>query len=255
MNIKDLLSKFGFASILFLLGLVLLIVAASQGQNIKVLLGVGVITLSAALIALSNAGIMKIKIVIPVVVVIMAASVSFAWMDYASIQGNLEFMAEQDRREVKVVEKLKDIRAAQISYKGNYGRYASSFEALISHFNNDSMTVIRANGFVPDTLTEMRAVELGIVTRDTIKIGIRDTLFDIGYNIDSLQYVPFSDGQKFELKAGEIEKNKLKVQVFEAFAGNGKILHGLNLNEFYIEEADGLSVGSMTEPHTRGNWE
>ena len=155
MNIRDLLSKFGFASLLFILGLGLLIVAFSQGQNGSVLLGIGVITLSAVLIALSNAGIIGIKMVIPFVVLMILGSLAFAWLDYSSIQGNLKFNAERSRREAVVVKRLMDIRSAQVSFKNNYGKYASTFDMLIHHFNNDSMTVIKADGFVPDTLTEI----------------------------------------------------------------------------------------------------
>ena len=254
-NIKDLISRYGFATLLFIIGLALFIVASLGGQNSSVLIGVSVISVSAVLIALSNAGIISIKLVLPVVAVVVLGAISFAWMDYDSVQDKLDFMAAQRSREVKVVEKLKDIRTAQISYKGVYGKYASNFAALSEHFYNDSMTVIKADGFVPDSLTEAKAVELGIVIRDTLKISIRDTLFTPNYPIDSLQYIPFSNGQVFKLEAGIVEKNKMKVQVFEAFAGNGKILTGLDLGEQYIDETEGLSVGSMTDPHTRGNWE
>ena len=81
------------------------------------------------------------------------------------------------------------------------------------HIKNDSMPVIKAIGFVPDTLTEAKAVELGIVTRDTLLISVRDTLFPKNYSVDSLRYVPTSDGKEFDMNAGEIEKNQLPKQI------------------------------------------
>ena len=249
------MSKFGFAALLFVLGLILLISAASEEQNGLVLAGVVVVMVSSVLVALFNAGILKLNLLLVFVGITFLGALYFAWLDYDSIQNKLDFIKVQKYRESKVVERLIDIRTAETSYKKLYGEYSNNFDALINHVKNDSMPVIKAIGFVPDTLTELKAVELGIVTRDTLLISLRDTLFPKNFPIDSLRYVPFSGGQEFELQAGEIEKNKLMVKVFEAFASNEKILTGLNLTEEYIDLKDGLRVGSMTDPHTRGNWE
>ena len=252
---KELVSKFGFAALLIVLGLLTLFVALSDGQNSLVILGLVTVILCAILIALNNSGVIPLKFTTILIFALVFGSATFAWLDYDSVQNKLEFIAEQEKRETDVVQRLMDIRSAQVSYKKLYGSYASNFDALINHVKNDSMPVVKAIGFVPDTLTEAKAVELGIVTRDTLLISVRDTLFPRDYPIDSLRFVPNSGGQEFELQSGEVEKNKLKVKVFEAFATNEKILHGMNLSEEYIDLKDGLRVGSMTEPHTRGNWE
>ena len=254
-DFKGLISKFGFAGFLLLIGILLFVVAMNGGQNGLVLGGIVAVIVSAVLISLFNAGILKLNTLLIFIAVVFAGAAYFAWLDYDSVQNKLEFVKVQKYRESRVVERLMDIRTAQTSYKKLYGAYAGNFDALIAHVKNDSMPVVKAIGFVPDTLTELKAVELGIVTRDTLLISIRDTLFPRNYAIDSLRYVPFSEGQEFKLEAGEIEKNKLMVKVFEAFASNDKILKGLNLSEEYIDLNDGLRVGSMTEPHTRGNWE
>ena len=254
-NFKDILSRYGFATLLFILGVIVLSLAVSNQQNSTVIISIVAIISSAILIALNNSGILPLKLVSVVVAVLVIASLGFAWMNYDSIQDKLDFIKIQEKREAKVVERLIDIRSAQASYKKLYGKYAGNFDDLINHVKNDSMPVIKAIGFVPDTLTEAKAVELGIVTRDTLLISVRDTLFPANYHIDSLRYIPNSGDQEFRLESGEIEKNKLTVQVFEAFASNEKILHGLDLSEEYIELDKGLSVGSMIDPHTRGNWE
>jgi len=254
-NIKDNLSKYGFALIIVILGIILFALAVSSGQNPLVMVGIATIILCAALIALSNSGVIPIKFTVVMVGALILCSIGYSWLDYNSIQNKIRFIVEQDRREAVVVERLKDIRSAQVSYKKIYGEYANSFDKLISHVMLDSIPVVKAIGNVPDSLTEPEAVELGIVTRDTFLISVRDTLFASNYSVDSLRYVPFSEGEEFTLQSGEIEKNKLTVRVFEAFASNDKILHGMNLSEEYIDLTNGLRVGSMTEPHTRGNWE
>lgn len=254
-NIKGILSKYGFAALIILLGIILMYIALTGGQNNLVLMGIVTVILTSALIALNNSGIIPLKFTAILVVLLVFGTLVFAWLDYDSVQNKLKFIENQKKREAKVVKRLMDIRSAEVSYKKLYGEYASNFDALINHVKNDSMPVVKAIGTVPDTLTEAKAVEMGIVTRDTLMISVRDTLFPKGFAIDSLRYVPNSGGQEFELKAGQVEKNKLQVKVFEAFATNEKILFGLDLSEDYIDLTEGLRVGSMTEPHTRGNWE
>lgn len=252
---KNLLSKYGFASLIILAGLILLISAISSGQNTLVIVGVITIMLSAALAALSNSGVLPVKVTGILVGITVVASIYFVWLDYSSVKDKLEFIKTQKEREAEVVKRLIDIRSAEQSYKKLYGAYTDNFDALIQHVMNDSMPVVKAIGAVPDSLTELEAVDMGIVTRDTLLISVRDTLFPKNYAVDSLRYVPNSGGQEFRLRAGEVEKNQLKVKVFEAFASNDKILYGLDLSEESVNVNDGLHVGSMEEPHTRGNWE
>lgn len=254
-DIKGLISKFGFSSLLFILGMLLFIVAVSGGQNGYVLIGIVTIVISSVLISLSNVGIISIKLLMPIIALVVLGAAFLAWLDYDSVQNKLEFVKKQDYREAKVVARLMNIRSAQVTYKQVHREYAGTFDALINHVKFDSISVVKAMGFVPDSLTELKAVELGIVTRDTLKISVRDTLFGKNFYVDSLRFVPLSNGQEFKLESGEIERNKLKVKVFEAFASFDKILYGMDLSEEYIDVEDGLRVGSMTDPHTRGNWE
>jgi hypothetical protein len=195
----------------------------------------------------------EMKLVIQGVLAI--AAVVLAWMIYDTIDSKIEFQKIAEKRKHKVVERLKDIRTAQISYKSTKGTYAKNFNQLVDFIKNDSMSYIKAIGTVPDTLTEVKAVEMGIVIRDTFKIAVRDTLFPANYPVDSLAYIPFSNQEQFQMDAGQIEKNKLTVQVFEAFAEYNKIYYGLNLSNENIKAGEGLRVGSMNDPSTTGNWE
>ena len=178
-----------------------------------------------------------------------------AWLVYDTIDSKIEFQKITEKRKSVVVERLKDIRSAQQAYKSVKGRYAKDFETLLNFVKTDSLPVVKAIGTVPDTLTEQEAIQMGLVIRDTALVAVRDTLFAPQYPIDSLPYVPFSNNEKFEMDAGAIEKNKLMVQVFEAFASYNKIYYGLDLSNENIKPNEGLRVGSMTEATTTGNWE
>ena len=63
------------------------------------------------------------------------------------------------------------------------------------------------------------------------------------YAIDSLAYVPFGNGVKFELSAGTINKSKITVPVFEA------------KDPKPYDPNDPLVIGSMFEAHLNGNWQ
>jgi hypothetical protein len=119
-----------------------------------------------------------------------------------------------------------------------------------------------AMGSVPDTLSEEEAVKMGLVTRDTIYLNVKDSIYSPNYlkgrksafYIDSLPYIPFGQGVIFDFDAGEVEKGKVKVKVFEVFASFELIYLGLNTENESIDLGDGLRVGSMFEPSTSGNW-
>jgi len=55
----------------------------------------------------------------------------FAYQIYNSINAPIYFNEIKNERYLKVIEKLKDIRNAQIAYKSVNGVYADNFESLI----------------------------------------------------------------------------------------------------------------------------
>jgi len=202
------------------------------------------------------------KIVIQIVLAIVI--IVLAYFIYKGIEKPIIFEKKKEVRYKAVVQKLKDIRKAQLAFKDLKGEFAANFDTLISCLKTDSMPIVLAIGNVPDTLSEKQAVELGLVTRDTTRIALVDTIFKPGYNIDSLGYIPFTNEQ-FVMGNGEIvTASKVKVKVFEASALYSVFLKGLdrqliiNLNDEKRKNKlfPGLKVGSLTETtNNAGNWE
>jgi hypothetical protein len=182
-----------------------------------------------------------------------------------SIMKPIRFNREKNERYDATIERLKDIRKAQVAFKSRHDRYTGSFDTLISFLKTDSFRVVRAIGVVPDTLTEEQALEKGLIVRDTTKISVMDSLFSHTYPVDSLRYVPFADTATFKMGAGTIEtESTVKVKVFEAKVPNDVLLQGLdkqlvtNLNKEKekITGYPGLKVGSLEEAtNNAGNWE
>ena len=146
-----------------------------------------------------------------------------------------------------------NITDAEKQFKQEKGRYAANFPELINFIQNDSLTFVKAIGNVPDSLTEVEAVEQGIVIRDTSLVPA-SSIFPANFIADSMRYVPFSGGDEFRMQAGVIEKNKVNVNVFEVSTTLEKVFTGLETKNENIKLTDEIKVGSMNEPITTGNW-
>ncbi len=190
--------------------------------------------------------------------------IGLSYLLVESIMTPIRFQKEQKKRYAVVVQNLKDIRTAENAFKDVYGRYTGSFDTLINFIETDSFPVLFKKGEIPEDMlgkiTEAEAIKKGLIIRDTVRINVKDSIFGADYIVDSIKYIPFSNGKMFWLGAGEVETgSKLKVKVFTAKAPSKYILQGLdkqqiiNLNDGL--EYPGLKVGSLTEPNTAGNWE
>ncbi|MCG6186416.1 hypothetical protein [Maribellus maritimus] len=204
-------------------------------------------------------------------ILLFIVAVVLAYMIYQSIQRPIDFQKAQKARYDVTIEKLKDIRKAQLAFKDVYGRYTGSWDTLIDFVKYDSVRNVRKIGELTDSMieegiSEKKAIQMGLLIRDTIKESVLESLFGKGYNADQLKYVPIPDTQaEFHLGATVITTGSgIKVPVFEAKAHNNIILNDLdrqlviNMNDQSRtnEKYPGLKVGSLTEAiNNAGNWE
>jgi type II secretory pathway pseudopilin PulG len=194
-------------------------------------------------------------------IALLVAIVLLSFFIYESIMTPIRFNKEKDKRYAKTIERLKDIRTAQIAYRSENNKFTGSFDTLINFIKNEKFNVIRQIGSMDDSV----AVAKGLVRRDTVRISVLDSLFKKGYPVDSLRYVPFTGGAQFEMGAGDLPTGSgLVIKVFEAKVHNDILLKGLdrqlvvNLNDLRkkLERYPGLQVGSLTQATNHaGNWE
>ena len=197
-----------------------------------------------------------VRVVVQVVLAI--AAVALTYMIYKGIMKPIDFESERQARYDDVINRLKDIRTAEVAYKSVYQKYTGSFDTLIHFVKTDSFPVEFKEGSLDDSI----AVAKGLIRRDTIYVPVRDSLFAKGYVYDSLRYLPHSGGKEFSLQAGTITtQSKLVIHVFEANALNFEILKGMNrqliinLNDI-AKDFKGLRFGNMKEANNNaGNWE
>jgi hypothetical protein len=65
----------------------------------------------------------------------------FSYMVYSSINAPIQFNEVKNERFLKVIDKLKDIRNAQIAYKSVNGVYADNFDGLIKFIDTAQYTL------------------------------------------------------------------------------------------------------------------
>ena len=204
-------------------------------------------------------------------VLLFIAAVALAYFIYQSIQRPIVFEKERAARYSATIERLKDIRKAQIAFKEVNGRFTGDWDTLINFVKYDSLRIVRRIGNLTDSMvekgiTERKAMQMGLIIRDTIRESVLHSVFGDNYNVDQLKIVPVPDTTAyFYLGATVITTGSgIKVPVFEARAHNNVVLRDLdrqlviNLNDQrrVQNRYPGLKVGSLTETHNNaGNWE
>jgi len=154
---------------------------------------------------------MKLKII---QIALMIVVVVLAYFIYETIQTPVRFNNEKNRRAEVVIQDLKDIRQVQQIYKTLHNNFTSSFDTLINFMRTGKIPVVSIK-FDPKDTTLTRTIS------DTIAyVTVADSLFSKrkGFNIQDLQYIPFSDGKKFEMSAGKINKGGVMVPVYTVIA-------------------------------------
>jgi len=204
------------------------------------------------------------KIIIQLALVIIVGFLGY--MVYDSIMQPVRYQKATEDRENMVKERLNQIKVLQLEFKKIHNHYTADFDSLIDFYNNAEMPLILKSGVVPDSLSEEQALKMGLITRDTSYVAMKDTLFkDVkDFEIENIMYVPFTHKKvKFEMENGTVERANFQIPVFEVRSYKKDYLAEINeqellQNDLLLMEADekypGLKLGSMVEPSTDGNW-
>ena len=209
------------------------------------------------------------KTVLQILLFIVAVVLTF--FIYKSIQRPIQFEKAKKARYDVTVERLKDIRKAELAYKDVYRKFTGSWDTLINFITKDSVITVRKIGELNDSMveagiSEKKAIQMGLITRDSVRVSALEAVFGKGYDASKLKYVPVP-GEPSEFHLGAtviITGSGIGVPVFQAKAHNNVILRGLdeqlviNLNDQRRtnEKYPGLLVGSLTETvNNAGNWE
>jgi hypothetical protein len=193
--------------------------------------------------------------------------VFFGYKVYDSINGPLDFNKTKTERYAKVIERLKDIRDAQIAHKSVTGVYANSFESLISFIDTAQYTLVEKRDSSYLEYDRVYRIDMlkEVVVIDTLGFAsVKDSLFKTSTRYKNMKKVPLVGvDADFEMKSDIIDKNGYKVAVFEAKVKKDVVLHEQDKDLLEQEKAlvsvDGINgpeiiLGSLSEVSTNGNW-
>lgn len=220
-------------------------------------------------------------------IVLLFCIVGLVYLIYDSIMQPVRFNKDEAAREKVAIQQLKDIRDLQVAFKSVNNRFTASFDTLKQFYKSGKMTVLMQVGSMDDSLAvahtnAIRKANKGIndaglyklyqegdknlVFSIQNKIDVKDTLFTRrqDFNIETIDLIPFSDGEKIEMDAIVKKVSGVDVPLFEAKLPYKLLLKGLD-NQLRINlDADrrnqgryeGLQVGSISAPNNNaGNWE
>lgn len=225
-----------------------------------------------------------VKKIVSVLLLFVIAGLVYACIK--SIMEPINFNKQKAYRETIGIQRMKDVRTLQEAFKSVSGHFTASADSLVDFYKNGKMEVIMQigsnddslavatteklkksrRGITPEQMYELYKKGEHLVFSISSKVDVKDTLFNTrnDFNIDSLKYIPFSQGDTIQMESVIKEVSGVKVPLFEARMPYKSLLKGLD-NQLRINlDADrkamnryeGLQVGSVSAPNNNaGNWE
>lgn len=191
------------------------------------------------------------------------------YLVFNSIYEPIKFNDVKEARFAKVIENLKDIREAEMAHRTVTGKFEGDWDKLVRFIDTAQFTLTqRRDTTVNDeeyrkTYGVDRRIEIVVI--DTLGYrSVKDSLFQGTDRYKTMMNIPITGiDKKFELAAGSIDKNGTQIPVFEAKVAKEVILYDQDqdlVNQAKqivgVDEVPGpyISVGSMEEVKTSGNW-
>ena len=207
----------------------------------------------------------------PFLIIVLWVIIGFlGYQTFMSIYEPIQFNQVKDKRYAKVISSLIDIRDAQLAHRQVTGKFADNIDNLVKFIDTAQFTITqrRDSSIVDAELTRRFGgvtTYKEIIIIDTLDfVSVKDSLFKTSNRYKTMMNVPVGkEDAKFELKAGILEQNDVKIPVFEAKVLKDIILfdqpRDLVIQENQVISVDGvngdaLKVGSMEEVNTNGNW-
>ena len=194
-------------------------------------------------------------------------SLVLVYQIYQSINSPIKFNQVKNERYLKVIDRLKDIRNAQVAFKSVNGIYSSSFDELIKFVDSAQFTIVQKRDSSYMQYDRVYRIDMlrEVIVIDTLGyVSVKDSLFSSNNYYKKMAYIPI-DGvdEQFKLKADIIDKNGYNVPVFEVRVSKDLILFDQS-RDLITQEKQTLSVdgvngpdivlGSLSDVSTNGNW-
>jgi|TARA_B100000767_G_scaffold7146_1_gene7034 hypothetical protein len=201
--------------------------------------------------------------------VLCVLAVFLIYKNISSISAPIEFNKVKTERYLKVIDRLKDIRNAQIAFKSVNGVYSNNFDSLINFVDTAEYTLIqkRDSSFLEYDRTYRIDMLREVVVIDTLGFAsVKDSLFGTSNRYKNMAQVPIKGPEGysfFKIKSEIIKKGDYDVPVFEVSVSKDIVLWDQNKDllkqEKSLMSVDGVNgpslvLGSLVEVNTNGNW-
>jgi len=236
-----------------------------------VILVMGIISLLYSLDLITR----KIHLGLVMVLAVVAAFLAVA--SWTSIETTISEIEKKKETDAAVKQGLMDIRDLQVEYMKKYDRYADSFSKLTTFVLTDKLIDRKPWGVVPDrklnpeeaiqlgydpmtaegerqmeSFSDEEAIKLKLFGYDTTFLDVMDVMFtgadainkDRAYPFDAtkLGNIPMNEEKEFIMMTRMLEDSSWALMVKDPFP----------YDPFGTE--DTLTIGSLTESKTNGNW-
>ena len=182
---------------------------------------------------------------------------------YNGIMEPINFAKEKKVRYAKVIKNLKLIRDAEVKYKEVYKTYTDNKDSLVNFIEKGQLALIETKN-IEEKVDKGGGIFITVSKKQIDTIGYEPvSKYFENVNYKEMFNVPGTDKQ-FEMAIGRVEKVAgLEVPVFEVKVDKVSILKGMSASlvkqELEALETDQIkgafvSVGSLTEVTTGGNW-
>ncbi len=183
-------------------------------------------------------------------IVFYVISVGLAYFLISGIAHDIQEEKRISTVETLVIEKLKMIRDAEMSYQASNGQFTSDWNKLVNFVQSGKIYLTEKK----ETIIQLEyGADSVVVDIDTLgSVPVLDSLFGAGFDAKTLPFVPNSDKQ-FSIWADKINKSGVMVDVIEVVDPAPTDPSRNEDNE--IKNQKPLRFGSRTEVTTSGNWE
>ncbi|MBQ3026882.1 MAG: hypothetical protein IJD27_05065 [Alistipes sp.] len=212
----------------------------------------------------------SVQIILQLALAVVVLGLAY-WV-YLLISTPIKFENEQKQREAAVIERIKDIRTAERTFKSKYQRFTADFDTLINFVLTEQMEGERKKIDEDDSVAMAQAKKkYGKKFKNVEKFtfSVKDSLFKhlSVEQVKNLRYVPYSKNTEYILEAGMLAtESKVVIPVVEcrtpyiAFldtvAYRQQVINLIDNMKNNFNRYPGIMFGSMERGNNEaGNWE
>lgn len=205
-------------------------------------------------------------------IILAVVIIGLVYVIYVQISTPIRFEEELKTKKALVIERIKDIRTAQRSFKSKYQRFTGNFDSLISFVLSDTLELERKIVDEDDSAAMAQLKKSGKKNIEKFKIAVIDTIFApkklTREDVENFRYIPGTDKKaQYILEAGIITtESKVVIPVVECRAPYKMFLDTVAFRQEVINLIDdetnnfnryaGIKFGSMEAGNNEaGNWE